>query len=141
MWYIAHYPRHRGLPRSCAVLKQIPILRMAADIGGDEGTARHDLASFLPDLVEHAAHQLRADALAFDGARHLGVRDGDRAVIAAIIGDGEAGRGLQFEAVAGRIVADGVGHGGTRYAFALSGFDIHAMIGMAGSTHPRPATM
>ena len=84
------------------------------EIGRDEGASRHDLEAVGAGRLKRAADELRADALAPQGSRHLGVGEGDDAGLKPIVGDGGVIAGIHLEAVLGLVVADGVGHVASR---------------------------
>ena len=61
--------------------------------------------------IEQAAHQRRTDAAAIERGRHLGVQDGEGVAVAPVVGKRHMAVGVEFEAMAVGIVANGVAHG------------------------------
>ena len=73
--------------------------------GGDKAAGRHDLEAALARIVKRGPHQASADALAFVGRRHLGVRE-DRAIaLFAVDRHGKAMLGIELIAALGRVVS------------------------------------
>ncbi len=67
----------RKLGVALSSFHQIPVFRVLADPGFDERALRDHLQALGPHLVERALNQPRADALAVEFRRHLGVDEGD----------------------------------------------------------------
>src|SRR5215470_11308418 len=83
---------------------------MLADPGVDEGALRHDLPSLCAHVIERALDQSRADALAAELGRHLGVPEGDDVAGALVVGRGEVTVDFKLEAVLFRVVVNRTGH-------------------------------
>ncbi len=90
---------------------QVCILGMPLDIGLYERAARHHRESLRAREVQHTGHQPRAEAAAFQVFWHLGVVNREHMAVALVVGEGDLAVGVEFETMAGGIVADGVGHG------------------------------
>src|SRR5437879_3481118 len=75
-----------------------------------EAAGRHDLETAPARVVERTAHQLRADAVAFIGARHFGMGEDQLVALLVIDGDGKAMRRVEFVALAGCVVPYGGRH-------------------------------
>src|ERR1700690_1926135 len=84
---------------------------MLGDVTGNERAERLHRQLLRAREVEQAAHQRRADAFAVERRRYFGVQDGDGTAVAVVVGKRNMAVGVELEAVAFGVVADGVGHG------------------------------
>src|SRR5690606_38331404 len=67
--------------------KKILVLGMLLHISRNEGATRHHLASLRADKLKRALHKTRADALAAQRLRHLGMRERKNAALAPLVID------------------------------------------------------